>query len=120
MLKREEGKEGHKGEHKEVGGRERRKREGREEEEKREGREGREGERGRKRDKEAKNPSQHVVGTYAAEDTVFLRSDAAATIFSAARFCAATIQGRRLFLREPADINDGWIRYVHIVHCTYK
>ena len=113
MLKREERKEGHKGEHKEVGGRERRKREEREEEERREGREG---ERERKRDREAKNPSQHVVGTY----TVFLQSDAVATIFSAARFCAATIQGQHLFLREPADINDGWIRYVHVVHCTYK
>ena len=47
---------------------------------------GREGkEEGRRESEEkgqgAKNPSQHVVGTYAAEDTVFLRSDAAATIF---------------------------------------
>ena len=40
--------------------------------------------------------------------------------FSTARFCAAIIQGRRLFLRKRADINDGWIRYVHVVHCTYK
>ena len=31
-------------------------------------------------------------------DTVYLRSDAMATIFSAVRFCTVTIRGRRLFL----------------------
>ena len=36
--------------------------------------------------------------------SVFLRSDAAATI----SFCVATISGRRLFRWKPADIIDGW------------
>ena len=54
----------------------------------------------------------NTVGT-----TVFLQSDATATIFFAARFCVASIQGRPLFeggiyfLGKPIDINDGWIRY---------
>ena len=37
--------------------------------------------------------------------TVFLRSDAAATITFAVRFCVATIQGWHLF-GKPAAIND--------------
>ena len=60
-------------------------REGRERR-KRGGRRGKEGE-GGKRGREAKNPSQHVVGTYAAEDVVFLQSDTMATIFSQLVLC---------------------------------
>ena len=32
-----------------------------------------------------------------------------------ARFCEATIQGRRYFIGKPADINDGWIRYIRAI-----
>ena len=37
--------------------------------------------------------------TSSEKGTAFLRSDAAATIFFAALFCAATIQGRHFFLQ---------------------
>ena len=45
--------------------------------------------------------------------TVVLRSDAPATIFFAARFCAAMLsKGSVYFFGKPADINDSWISYV--------
>ena len=40
--------------------------------------------------------------------TVFLQSDAAASIFIAAHFCAATIRGRHLFLWE-AHRHQRWL-----------
>ena len=49
---------------------------------------------------------------------VFLQSDTVITIFLWCTFGAATIQGWLLFeggvyfFGKPADINDGWIRYV--------
>ena len=39
-------------------------------------------------------------------------SDVAATIFFAPRLGAAIIQGWCLFLWKPADIKDGWIKYI--------
>ena len=52
--------------------------------------------------------------------TIFLRSDAAATIYFAAHFvwllfdCGYTIEGGVYFFGKPGDTNDGWIRYVRV------
>ena len=56
--------------------------------------------------------SRGHVETYKAH-TVFLRSDAAATIIFAARF-VRLFEGSVYFFGKPGDINDGWIRYVHV------
>ena len=56
--------------------------------------------------------SSSLIGTH---PTVFIWSDAAATtFFFTARFCAATIRGRHLFLWRAHNINNGWIRYVWV------
>ena len=44
--------------------------------------------------------------------TVFLRSDAAATIFFAACFVQLLFEGSVYILGNPTDINDGSIRHV--------
>ena len=44
--------------------------------------------------------------------TIFLRSDAAATIYFASCFVRLLFEGGIYFFRKPGDINDGWIRYV--------
>ena len=46
--------------------------------------------------------------------TVFLRSDAAATIFFAAHFVRLLFKGGVYLFGKPADINNGWIRYVQV------
>ena len=53
--------------------------------------------------------------------TVFRLSNTAATIFFAAHFGVATIQGWLLFkdgnyfFGMPTDINDDWIRYIRAI-----
>ena len=44
-------------------------------------------------------------------------SDVMATILFAACLCTATIRGGYLFFGKPADIFDGWIRYIQIKQC---
>ena len=46
--------------------------------------------------------------------TVFLQSEAAATIHFAARFVRLLFEGGVYFFGKPGDINDGWIRYVRV------
>ena len=46
--------------------------------------------------------------------TVFLQSDAAATIYFAARFMRLLFEGGVYSFGKPGDINDGWIRYVQV------
>ena len=46
--------------------------------------------------------------------TVFLRSDAAATIYFAARSVRLLFEGGVYFFGKPRDLNDGWIRYVQV------
>ena len=64
------------------------------------------------------NTSQSVSDTYY---TVFVQSDAAATILCTARFGAATIWGQLLFkggvyfFGKSAGINDGWIMYIQAI-----
>ena len=63
------------------------------------------------------NKSQSVSDTYY---TVFVQSDAAATILCTAHFGVATIWGQLLFkafisLESPAGINDGWIMYIRAI-----
>ena len=48
------------------------------------------------------------------ETTVFLRSDAAATIYFAAHFVRLLFEGGVYFFGKPQDINDGWIRYIRV------
>ena len=47
--------------------------------------------------------------------TVFLRSDAAATTFFAARLVRLLFEGSVYFFGKPTDINNGWIRYVRVI-----
>ena len=47
--------------------------------------------------------------------TVFLQSDAVATVFFTACFCADTIQDGIYFFRKPTDINNGLIRHVRAI-----
>ena len=47
--------------------------------------------------------------------TVFLRSDATATIFLLLGFVRPLFEGGIYFSRKPADINNGWIRYVRVI-----
>ena len=62
--------------------------------------------------------SQSVSDTY---DSVFVRSDAIATIFCTAHFGAATIWRQLLFkggvhfFGKSAGINDGWIMYIRAI-----
>ena len=44
--------------------------------------------------------------------TVFLQSDAAVTIYFAARFVRLLFKGSIYFFGKAEDINDGWIGYV--------
>ena len=46
---------------------------------------------------------------------IFIWSDAAATIFFAACFSAATIEGGVYFFGKLTDIKDGWIRYIRAI-----
>ena len=46
--------------------------------------------------------------------TVFLQSDAAATIYFTARFVRLLFEGGVYFFGKPGDINNGWIRYVRV------
>ena len=46
--------------------------------------------------------------------TVFLWSDAAATIYFAARFAWLLFEGGVYFFGKPWDVNDTWISYVQL------
>ena len=46
--------------------------------------------------------------------TVFLRSDATATIYFAARFVQLLFEGGIYFFGKPGDINNGWIGYERV------
>ena len=46
--------------------------------------------------------------------TVFLQSNAVATIYSAAGFVWLLFEGGVYFFGKSGDINDGWIRYVRV------
>ena len=68
------------------------------------------------------NKSQSVSDTYS---TVFVQSDAAATILCTACFGAASIWGQLLFkggiyfFGKSAGINDGWIMYIRAIQWWY-
>ena len=47
-------------------------------------------------------------------DTVFLRSDAAATIYFAVHFVWLLFEGGVYLFGKPGDINNGWIRYERV------
>ena len=57
-----------------------------------------------------------VVGYYYSLQTVtiFLRSDATATIYFAARFVQLLFEVGIYFFGNPGDINDGWLRYIRV------
>ena len=46
--------------------------------------------------------------------TVFLQSDAMATVYFAACFMWLLFEGNVYFFGKPGGINDGWIRYVRV------
>ena len=46
--------------------------------------------------------------------TVFLRSDAVATVYFAACFVWLLFKGGVDFFAKPGEINDSWIRYVRV------
>ena len=46
--------------------------------------------------------------------TVFLQSDATATIYFTTCFMQLLFEGGVYFFGKPRDINDGWIRYVRV------
>ena len=48
--------------------------------------------------------------------TVFLRSDATATMYFAACFVRLLIEGGIYFFGKPGDINDGWISMYECNH----
>ena len=50
-------------------------------------------------------------GIFFSQYTVFLRSDAAATIYFTVRFVRLLFEGGIYFFGKPGDINDSWIGY---------
>ena len=48
-------------------------------------------------------------------NTVFLQSDATATVFLLLDFVRLLFEGGVYFFRKFADINNGWIRYVQAI-----
>ena len=54
-------------------------------------------------------PQEHMC-IYIYTHTVFLRSDAAATIYFTAHFVRLLFEGGVYFFGKPGNINEGWIR----------